>query len=44
MDNLEVLLEETAGSFGKEDDRKESFDKLKGMVALLAMLKTAAHQ
>lgn len=41
---LEVLLVETAGPFGKTDNRKTSFDNVKGMFALLSMLKTIADQ
>lgn len=42
--DLEVLLVETAGPFGKTDNRKTSFDNVKGMFALLSMLKTIADQ
>lgn len=42
--DLEVLLLETAGAFGYEDNSKTSFDNSKGMFALLSMLKTVADQ
>ncbi|KAG2233669.1 hypothetical protein INT48_008459 [Thamnidium elegans] len=37
---LETLLLETSGSFKNKDERKISFDNIKGLYALLAMLKT----
>ena len=40
--DLEVLILETAGAFGREDPSKTAFDNSKGMFALLAMLKTVA--
>ncbi|CAO3614937.1 unnamed protein product [Mucor hiemalis] len=42
--DLELMLVETAGAFGKEDLIKISFDNSKGMFALLAMLKTFADR
>lgn len=42
--DLEVLLLETAGAFGREDCAKTAFDNSKGVFALLAMLKTIADQ
>jgi hypothetical protein len=35
---------ETAGSFQNKDERKISFDNIKGMFALLGMMKTVADQ
>ncbi|GAN09414.1 hypothetical protein MAM1_0266d08941 [Mucor ambiguus] len=42
MNDLEVLLIETAGSFQSKDEYKISFDNIKGMFALLAMAKSIA--
>ncbi|KAL9553708.1 hypothetical protein PS6_003792 [Mucor atramentarius] len=42
--DLEVLILETAGPFGREDNAKTTFDNSKGMFALLSMLKTIADQ
>lgn len=42
LGDLEVLVLETAGAFGRDDHAKTSFDNSKGMFALLAMLKTVA--
>lgn len=42
LNDLEVLLLETAGSFKCKDERKISFDNIKGMFALLAMAKSIA--
>lgn len=43
LNDLEVLLLETAGSFQSKDERKIiSFDNIKGMFALLAMVKSIA--
>jgi hypothetical protein len=39
-----VLLLETAGSFQNKDERKISFDNIKGMFALLGMMKTVADR
>lgn len=42
--DLEILLLETAGSFQSKDERKISFDNIKGMFALFAMMKTVADR
>ncbi|KAF1797067.1 hypothetical protein FB192DRAFT_1402009 [Mucor lusitanicus] len=42
--DLEVLVLETAGAFGVDENEKSTFDNSKGMFALLAMLKTIADQ
>ncbi|KAI9325703.1 hypothetical protein BD770DRAFT_334837, partial [Pilaira anomala] len=42
--DLEVLVLETAGAFGMNDQAKVSFDNSKGMFAFLAMLKTVADR
>lgn len=42
--DLETLLLETAGSFQSKDERKISFGNIKGMFALLAMMKTVADR
>ncbi|KAI7893761.1 uncharacterized protein EV154DRAFT_416394, partial [Mucor mucedo] len=42
LEDLEVLILETAGAFNVEDHGKTAFDNSKGMFALLAMLKTIA--
>ncbi|EPB91546.1 hypothetical protein HMPREF1544_01677 [Mucor circinelloides 1006PhL] len=42
--DLEILILETAGPFGHEDNAKTTFDNSKGMFALLSMLKTIADQ
>ncbi|KAI8091227.1 uncharacterized protein B0P05DRAFT_624970, partial [Gilbertella persicaria] len=42
LDDLEVLVLETAGAFGHEDHEKIAFDNSKGIFTLLAMLETVA--
>ncbi|KAI8058827.1 hypothetical protein BDF21DRAFT_440876 [Thamnidium elegans] len=42
--DLEILLLETSGCFQNKDERKISFDDIKGMFALLAMSKTIADR
>lgn len=42
--DLEILLLETSGCFQNKDERKISFDNIKGMFALLAMMKTVADR
>lgn len=42
--DLEILLLETAGCFLNKDERKISFDNVKGVFALLAMIKTVADR
>ncbi|KAI8369681.1 hypothetical protein BD560DRAFT_329950 [Blakeslea trispora] len=42
--DLEILLLETSGCFQNKDERKISFDNAKGMLALLAMMKTVADK
>ncbi|KAI7876468.1 uncharacterized protein EV154DRAFT_540307 [Mucor mucedo] len=42
LEDLEVLILETAGAFNVEDHGKTAFDNSKGIFALLAMLKTIA--
>jgi hypothetical protein len=42
MFDLEVLLLETSGAFENKDERKISFDNIKGMYALLVMATTVA--
>jgi hypothetical protein len=42
--DLEVLLLETSSSFQNKDERKISFDNVKGMFALLAMMNSAAEK
>ncbi|CAO3614869.1 unnamed protein product [Mucor hiemalis] len=44
IDDLEVMLVETAGAFAKYNAAKTSFNNSKGMFALLAMLKTLADK
>jgi hypothetical protein len=44
LNDLEVLLLETSGSYQNKDERKISFDNIKGMFALLGMMKTVADQ
>jgi hypothetical protein len=42
--DLEILLLETSDCFQNKDERKISFDNVKGMFALLAMIKTVADR
>lgn len=42
LNDLEALLLESAGSFQSQDERKILFDNIKGMYALLAMVKSIA--
>lgn len=42
--DLEVLLLETSGSFENKDERKISFDNVKDLFALLAMMETVADK